>query len=133
MPKKAKPDGQSIPRSEWIAASIGAALVIASIAILVYSAATSQESPPRFSVRVASIQPAAEQFLVIIEVGNEGGSTAADARIEAELREHGEVIERSETTLDFIPPKSKRRAGVLFSREPGTNQLRLRVSGYREP
>ena len=116
-----------------MAASIGAALVLASMGILIHSAATSHDSPPRLWVRVASIEAAGEQHLVMIEVGNEGGSTAADARIEAQLRQHGAVVERSETTIDFVPPKSKRRAGVFFSRDPRANELTLRASGYREP
>ena len=114
-------------------ASIGAALVLGSIAILVYSAATLRDSPPRLSVRVVSIDASSEQFLIVIEVANEGGSTAADARIEAELRQHGAVIERSEITLDFVPPKSKRRGGMFFGRDPRAHELMLRASGYREP
>lgn len=131
--KKVIANRQGIPASEWIAAGIGVALVLGSIAVLVHSALTSPESPPQLSVRVASIQQTGEQFLVIIEVGNEGGSTAADTRIEAELREHGAVVERSETTVDFVPPKAKRRAGVFFRRKPAPDELTLRASGYREP
>ena len=133
MQKKPNANRRGIPRSEWIAASIGAALVLGSIAILVYSALTSRDSPPRLLVQVASIQSAGAQFLVIIEVGNEGGSTAADVHIEAELRDRGVLVERSKTTVDFVPPKAKRRAGVFFSREPRANELTLRASGYREP
>jgi uncharacterized protein (TIGR02588 family) len=133
--KKSKSNVQrrSIPLSEWIAAGIGVALLLGSIAILIYGVATSPDSPPRLSVRVASIERAGEQYLVLIEVQNEGGSTAADARIEAELRQQDSVVERSETTLDFVPRKSTRRAGVFFSRDPRANELTLRASGYREP
>jgi uncharacterized protein (TIGR02588 family) len=133
MQKRTPPSGGGIPISEWIAASVGVVLVAASIAILVHSAMTSPDSAPRLSMRVASIEKAGEEFLVIIEVGNEGGSTAADARIMAELRVDGVAVEHSETTIDFVPPKSTRRAGVLFSREPRADQLTMRVSGYREP
>jgi uncharacterized protein (TIGR02588 family) len=135
MPKQSKSNTQSqgIPPSEWIAASAGAALLLASIAILVYSAATSPHPLPRLSVRVASIEEAGEQYLVMIEVSNEGGSTAAEAPIEAELGQHGQVLERSEVTIDFVPPKSKRQAGVFFRRDPKSYELTLRISGYREP
>jgi uncharacterized protein (TIGR02588 family) len=125
--------GGGIPISEWIAASIGVVLVLSSIAILVHSALTSPASAPRLSIRATSIEKTGEQFLALIEITNEGGSTAADVRIEAELRDDGVAIERSETTVDFVPPRSKRRAGVLFSRKPQPNYLVLRVSGYREP
>jgi uncharacterized protein (TIGR02588 family) len=132
--KKTNSRRRDIPLSEWIAAAIGVAVVLASVAILVYGAATSHDSPPRLSVRVGSIEKAGAQYLVIVEVFNEGGSTAADARIEAELRPNGVMVERGETTIDFVPPKSKRRAGVFFNREPaGANQLTVRASSYREP
>jgi uncharacterized protein (TIGR02588 family) len=124
---------RGIPLSEWIAAGIGAALVLASIAILIHSVATSPGTPPRLKVRVISVEPAGEQQLVMIEVGNEGGSTAADARIEAELRERGALVERNETTIDFVPPNSTRRAGLYFSRDPRAHELTLRASGYKEP
>jgi uncharacterized protein (TIGR02588 family) len=133
MKKNPNAKRRDIPRSEWMVASIGVALVLASIAILIHSAATSHNAPPSLSVRVVSIQPAGEQFLVIIEVGNDGDLTAADASIEAELRGRGAVVERSETSLDFVPPKSKRQAGVFFSRDPRANELTLRASGYRKP
>jgi uncharacterized protein (TIGR02588 family) len=135
MPKQSKSNTQrrGIPASEWIAASIGAGLLLASIAILVYSGVTLPHSLPRLSVRVALIEDAGDQYLVMIEVRNEGGSTAAEARIEAELRQRDAVAERSETTIDFVPPKSKRRAGVFFRRNPREGYLTVRVSGYREP
>jgi uncharacterized protein (TIGR02588 family) len=131
MQKKAPRRG--IPRSEWATAGCGAALLLASMVTLIYSALTSGGSPPRLSAHVVSIQPAGEQFLVTIEVRNEGGSTAADVGIEAELRQHGAVVERSEVTVDFVPPKSRRRAGILFARDPRANELKLRALGYREP
>ena len=133
MQKRTPPSGGRIPISEWIAASIGVVLVAASIAILVHGAMTSPASAPRLAIRVTSIERAGEEFLVILEVTNDGGSTAADARIKAELRVHGVAVEHSETTIDFVPPKSTRRAGVFFSREPRAGRLALRVSGYREP
>jgi uncharacterized protein (TIGR02588 family) len=133
MRKKPSAERQGIPPSEWAVATIGAALVLASIVILVHSGLTSHDAPPRLSIRVAAIQPAGERFLVVIEVNNEGGSTAADARIEAELRQHGEIVEQREITVDFVPPKSKRRAGLFFTRDPRAIELTMRASGYREP
>ena len=132
MQKKPQIERRTIPRSEWIAAGIGVALVLASITVLIHSAATLRGSP-QLSVRAASTEPAGRQYLVTIEVGNQGGSTAADARIEAELRRGAEIVERSETTIDFVPPKSKRRAGLFFLNDPRAHELTLRASGYREP
>jgi uncharacterized protein (TIGR02588 family) len=130
---KANAQRKRIPLSEWIVASIGAVLVLASIAILIHGVVTSTDSPPVLRVRVASIERAGGQYLVMIEVGNQGGATAAEARIEAELRQQGAVVERSETTVDYIPRNSIRRAGLLFDRDPGAHELTLRASGYREP
>jgi uncharacterized protein (TIGR02588 family) len=133
MAKRDNQQRRRIPIVEWVFAGFGAALVLAAIAILLHSAATSPPSAPRLSVRVTSIEPAGEQFVVLLEAFNEGGSTAADARIEAELRQNGSIIERSETTLDFIPPKSRRRAGVFFRQDPRRSHLTLRAAGYRDP
>ena len=75
-----------------------------------------EDSPPRLALRVLSMEKAGDHFLVRVEVANKGGSTAAEAHVEAELRENGTVIERSETTIDFVPPNSKRKVGVFFRR-----------------
>jgi uncharacterized protein (TIGR02588 family) len=133
MPGKRHGDIRQIPRGEWIAAAIGATLVVAAISILVYHAATSANSPPRLTVRAVSTGSAGEQFLVQIEVENHGGSTAAGVTVEAELLDRGAVIERSEATLEFVPPASTQRAGVFFSRDPRRSELKLRASGYHEP
>jgi uncharacterized protein (TIGR02588 family) len=132
-PERKNRKSSDIPLSEWIAAIIGAALVVASIGVLVYTAVTTADAPARLSLRVVSIENAGEEFLVQIEIANNGGSTAADAHIEAELRQQEEVVQRSETTVDFVPPNSTRRAAVLFSQDPRARTLKLRTLGYRDP
>jgi uncharacterized protein (TIGR02588 family) len=130
MPKSRR---QGIPASEWAAAGVGAALVLASLAILIHGALTSGNGPPRLSLRAASVEKSGDRYLVMVEVMNGGHSTAADVRIEAELRDRDAVVERSEATIDFAPARSKRQAGVFFDRDPNAFELKLRASGYREP
>jgi uncharacterized protein (TIGR02588 family) len=124
MKKSNQSQRRDIPIGQRIFAAIGAVFVLASIATLLYSVSTShsvstsRDSGPILSVRVGSIKRVARQFLVIVEVRNEGGSTAADTLIEAVLQQDGSVIERSGVILDFVPPKSCQQAGVLFERDP---------------
>lgn len=90
-------------------------------------------APPALRVETTAIAPAPEGFLVALKIRNEGGSTAASVHVGGELVDDGQVIEQSETVLDYVPENSQREAFLLFSRDPQAFSLRLRVKGMTEP
>ena len=123
----------AIPFWEWLVVGSGAAVVGASLGLLVYQGLTAPNSPPDITVRAISVQQSRAGFLVRIRVANDGGTTAARVMVEGALREAGRMVETAETTIDYVPPRSKRRGGLFFTRDPRSLEMTIRAKGYEEP
>src|SRR5687767_5251870 len=117
----------------WGIALLGLALVLGSIVFMLYEATAGDSSPPDVSVRVDSILPARNGFLVEIRVVNEGGSTAEGLTVEGELRNGTESVEISNTTIEYVPSHSEREGGLFFTLDPRQYELQLRAKGYEKP
>jgi uncharacterized protein (TIGR02588 family) len=117
----------------WGIAFLGLALVLGSIAFLLYEAATGDSSPPDVTVRVDSILLTRNGFLVKFRAINEGGSTAEGLTVEGELRNGTESVEVSNTTIEYVPSHSEREGGLFFTVDPRRYELQLRAKGYEKP
>ena len=95
-----------IPIWEWIVAAVGLVLVAGVIGFLLYEAFSGERVPPDVKLSVESVVQTRNGFLVRITAVNEGGMTAEGVIIEGELRSGSEVLERSRTTIDYLPPGS---------------------------
>jgi uncharacterized protein (TIGR02588 family) len=123
----------AIPTWEWIVAGVGLVLVSGVIGLLIYEAFTGKRLPPDVKLSVASVTQTRNGFLVRITAINEGGTTAEGVIVEAELRNGTGPVERSQTTIDYLPPRSEKRAGLFFTRDPRQLELQVRALGYEEP
>lgn len=121
------------PRSEWLVATFGLLVVLVALGVLIYQAVSGGESPPDITIRVVAVQSVGKEYLVQLEVTNQGGATAAGLTVEGTLKQGEREIETSEATLDYVPGRSKREAGLFFSEDPRQSQLELRAFGYQEP
>ena len=117
----------------WGIALLGLALVLGSIAFMLYEAAAGDASPPDVTVRVEAIRPTRNGFLVEFRAANEGGSTAEGVTVEGELRDGAESVETSDTTIEYVPSHSEREGGLFFTSDPRRFELRLRAKGYERP
>jgi uncharacterized protein (TIGR02588 family) len=124
---------EAIPISEWIVAGVGLLLVSGVIGFLLYEVFTGSRLPPDVRLSVESVDQTASGFLVRITAVNEGGTTAEGVIVEAELRSGTEPVERSRTTIDYLPPRSEKKAGLFFTRDPRQLDLQVRSLGYEEP
>jgi uncharacterized protein (TIGR02588 family) len=123
----------AIPIWEWIVAGIGFMLVASVIGFLFYEAIAGSQLPPDVKLSVDSVVQTRNGYLAKITAINEGGMTAAGVVIEGELRRGTELVERSWTTIDYLPPRSEQRGGLFFTRDPRHFELQVRPSGYVEP
>ena len=123
----------AIPIWEWIVAGVGLVLVASVIGFLIYEAFTGKRLPPDVKLSVDSVSEIRNGFLVRITAVNEGGTTAEGVIVEAELKSGTEPVERSRTTIDYLPPRSEKRAGLFFTRDPRQLDLQVRSLGYEEP
>lgn len=121
-------------RAEWVTAVIGAALTLATIGYLAYEGLAQPPEPvPDVQVVAQSIVPQGNGWLVRVEARNHGRATAAHLHIVGELRDDTTVVETSQTVFDYVPERSSRRGGLMFSRNPALHALEVRATGYERP
>jgi uncharacterized protein (TIGR02588 family) len=123
----------AIPVWEWIVAAIGLVLVASVIGFLLYEVIAGSRLPPDVKLSVDSVVQIRNGFLAKITAVNEGGITAEGVDIEGELKRGTETIERSRTTIDYLPPRSEKKAGLFFTQDPRQLDLQVRSFGYEEP
>jgi uncharacterized protein (TIGR02588 family) len=131
--RDAAQERSAIPLLEWIVGAVGFLLVSGMIGLMIYHALTGIDSPPDLELRILSVQQVRGGYLATVKARNHGGSTAEGLVIEGELKQGSQVVERSQTTLDYAPPESEKKAGLFFTRDPRQFELQLRPLGYEEP
>jgi len=129
----AAPQAETTSIWEWIVALIGFTMLVSTIGYLAYQAIYREATPPNIELRVNSIVAAGNAYLVKISAINHGGSTAGALEIAGELKNHGETVETSEATINYVPAQSQKEAGLFFTKDPRRYELQLRAKGYEEP
>lgn len=133
-PQDPSPAGRrAIPALEWAVGGLGAALVLALIGYLIFQAVWRDELPPDVRLTQGLIHDQGSHWLVTFEAENTGSIAAAQLLIEGELKDGERVVETSQATLDYLPPRSRRQGGLMFRENPFTLDLELRASGYARP
>ena len=117
----------------WGIAAFGLLLVVSSIGFMLYEAAAGDSSHANITVHVDSILPTSNGYLVKFRAVNSGGSTVEGLTIEGVLRNGSEVLETSDTVLEWVPAHSEREGGLFFASDPRQYQLQLRAKGYENP
>jgi uncharacterized protein (TIGR02588 family) len=117
----------------WGIGLLGLLFILGSIGFMLYEAAAGDSSPPDVTLQVESILPTKHGFLVEFRANNEGGRTAEGLTVEGELRNGEEVVESSETTIEYVPSHSERAGGLFFTQDPREYELELRAKGYETP
>lgn len=117
----------------WGIGVLGLVLVLGSIGFMLYEAAAGDSSPPDVTIRMDSIRPTQNGFLIEFRAINEGGTTAQGLTVEGELRNGTDSVETSNTTIEYVPSHSERAGGLFFKSDPRQYQLQLRAKGYEKP
>lgn len=131
---KSKPSRRDpIPALEWAAATFGLLIVIALLAII--GRAALERSGDEVPVLVAGVErivatPAGH--VVELVVANRSAVTAASVQVEGGVGQ-GTGAETSTVTIDYVPGNSQATGGLMFTRDPRADGLRLRVTGYEVP
>lgn len=131
--RKQKAGKGNASRWEYVTGAIGALLVAATIVYLALDAKQDPGTPPDLVPTAGRILQQTSSFLVELNVENRGSRTAASVLIRGELKQGDSVIEDAETTIDYVPGHSVRRAGLVFTRDPRQHQLEMRAIGYDVP
>lgn len=121
------------PFWEWVVAGLGLLLVAGSIAWLTWAALSREPGQVVPVAEVVSVLPQDGHFLVRLRVVNRGRATAEKLRIRAILRREGEVVERGEVELQYLPAQSAREAALFLARDPRQFELELAPESFRVP
>lgn len=115
-------------------AALGAALVAATLGVLVYEALTADpHATPRLTVRVDTVVADRSGYTVEYRAFNDGDATAARVLVRGELRDVARVVEQSESTIDFVPARSSRSGGLVFRNDPRAYRVEVRAVGFDRP
>lgn len=137
--EKAQTDAPGDPRKdsppfwEWVAASVGLLLVVASLGYLTYDAVAATPDAPAPAIEVIAVKQQDSRYLVRVRVHNRARATAEGLRITGLLKRNGEVVESTEAEFRYLPGRSWREGGLFFSRDPAAFELELGPKGYQKP
>lgn len=120
-------------RLEATAAAIGAVLAIGTLGVIVWDGVRDQDRPALVTLKAEATHAHEPGFVVEIVAFNSGDETAAALLVEGTLRQGDQVIETSQATFDYVPIRSERRGGLIFSQDPRRFELVLTAKGYIEP
>jgi uncharacterized protein (TIGR02588 family) len=121
---------------EWVVFAAGLALVLSTLAYLVYDGATMGSDPPSIEVRLGAPEPRAHNFIVPVTVTNHGDETAEGVAVEVLMESDGGSggePARGELTIAFLPRRATREGFVTFQQDPRAARLTARVLGYEKP
>jgi uncharacterized protein (TIGR02588 family) len=118
---------------EWIVFALGLILVSSTLGYLIYAGASMGNEPPSLEVRLGTPEQRQFNFIVPVTVINHGDETAEGVRIEVVMESGGEVKERGEFDVPFVPRHATREGWVTFEQDPRIAQLKARVRGYQKP
>ncbi|MET0402518.1 MAG: hypothetical protein ABW123_08945 [Cystobacter sp.] len=118
---------------EWLVFAVSGLLVTAVVGYLAVDAWTREETPPDLVVTVGTPLAGSGHWRVPITVENRGEETAEEVRVGVDLRQGGQVRERAELTLAYVPRHSRREGWVTFHHQPTRSELEARPLGYAKP
>ena len=114
-------------------AFLGLAAILGLVGYMAYFALTTDDSVPVITVEQVAIGRSGNSYVVVFQATSDSAATAASLRVQGELRDGPAVIETAETEIDYLPPFSRRKAGLFFQNDPARYELRLLPKGYDEP
>jgi uncharacterized protein (TIGR02588 family) len=119
-------------RIEWWLGIASAVVTLALIGYLLVEGLTGSGSGPILSVMLGPVRQAADDYVLQVNVRNEGDQTASEVVVEGRLGA-GNGAEVSAVTLDYVPPGPGTPAALVFSRDPHAEAVVLTIKGYRYP
>jgi len=124
---------RNISPTEWIIGILGMLIFLFSFGYILYNAVTVNKTPPKIKISIDSVVAMENNYVTKITVQNYGASTAEGLVIQGEITSGGIALETSRTTFDYVPEKSKRKGGMIFTKDPRKYTLSIRALGYEEP
>jgi uncharacterized protein (TIGR02588 family) len=123
--------GRSAAERTTLAISI--ILILGLLALVTYVSITGGNEPPIVEARPLDqeIRHEGESYYLPVAVTNQGGRTAEEVVIRAELAGSDGSPEESEFTLDFLAGGETREGTAVFATDPSTGELTIDVASFQ--
>ncbi|WP_310467298.1 hypothetical protein [Sphingomonas sp.] len=129
----AKQQRDPVPPLEWAAAAFGLVAALLLLGIIGREAvAGNDESVPVLVAEVERVAATPTGHVVEFRVRNLAGQTVAAVQVEGTINP-GPEEEVSSASIDYVPGRSQASGGLIFTNDPRSAELELRVTGYEIP
>ncbi len=113
--------------------AISIILILGLLALVTYVSITGGNEPPIIEARPLDqeMRQEGESYYLPVAVTNQGGRTAEEVVIQAELAGSDGSAEASEFTLDFLAGGETREGTAVFATDPLTGELTIDVASFQ--
>jgi uncharacterized protein (TIGR02588 family) len=122
--------GRGATRAERVLGGLGTLLVVGLLCFLAYQAVWPRGAAPDLRTTVSTVEQVGDQWAVRFTVENSGGGTAENVTVVGEITREGRTLGQSSTTIDYLPPHSRRDGTLLFDTDPDDGTLAVRTAGF---
>lgn len=120
--------------AEWVTFIVSSLILLVLVSLVIFDWAVNQDRPPAFQIEVTqSARITDGQYYVPFAITNTGGRIARTVQVIAELHIEGEPDETGEQQIDFLSGQERKRGSFIFTHNPQSGKLVLRVASYRLP
>jgi uncharacterized protein (TIGR02588 family) len=133
-PSRAAAERPPRTTAEWWTFTVAVTLIGSVVGLILLSWATGPSGPPIVQARQTG-PPVREAgvFRVPFEVRNDGGETATDVQVSAELTIGGRVEGEGEQSVMFLSGGEVEQGEFLFDSDPNLGRLSIGVASYAHP
>lgn len=120
--------------AETLTFAIAALVLSILIGLILYLWVTQTDQPPILTVQQNQpIRVEQGQFYVPFTLKNTGGQTAESVQVIGELKQGDRTIESGDQQIDFLSSFEEEEGAFLFTSDPRTADLTIRVASYKLP
>jgi uncharacterized protein (TIGR02588 family) len=126
-----EPRARSVAERTTLAISV--ILILGLLALVTYVSLTGGSEPPIVEAKPleTELRHEGESYYLPVAVTNQGGRTAEEVVIQAELAGSDGSSEVSEFTLDFLAGGETREGSTVFATDPLTGELTIDVASFQ--
>jgi len=117
---------------EWIVFGVSALILFAIVAALIVLALQGSDPAAPVAEAPGTVRPVGEQFLVPVEIVNEGDESAAQVQVQAELTIGG-TTSTSDQVIDFLGRGERHELTFVFDDDPAGGELTIGVVSFAAP
>ena len=137
QPAKRTSGGRAAPArsgAEWVTLGVSCLVLLVLVALILGQAVFGGSQPPAVRLRTEAVERrAGGLFYLPVRVTNTGDETAEAVQVLAELTVGGEVVEDGDQTIDFLSGGETHELEFVFTTDPATGTVDVRVASFQRP